>query len=62
MPTFECFLRPGTHSADIEAEDAEQACRFFVQQVIENLGPDSVEVNQLDDDWDDDDWDAQEAH
>jgi len=50
MPLFEVFIKPGFHSADVEADSAERAKEIFVQMIQDNIGTDQIEANNLDED------------
>lgn len=52
MPLYEVFIKPGWSGADIQADNAKEAARQFVNMIIDNLGEDQVEVNPLDDEED----------
>jgi len=52
MPLYEVFIKPGWTSQDLEAPNAEEAKRMFVELLTDNLDTDQVEANCLDDDED----------
>jgi len=45
---YECFIRRGYHSQDIEAESASEARRKFAEMIRENLEAEHIEANNLD--------------
>ena len=51
MPLYEVFIKPGWTSADIEAENPQEAALKFIEMTIDGLGEDQVEVNPLDEDY-----------
>lgn len=50
MAKYECFLKHGYSSMDIEADTPEQAAKEFIEHLVGDLGPENVETNCLDDD------------
>lgn len=49
MPRYEVFLKPGYGSADIEADNPQQAAAMFAESLAADLGPECIETNCLDD-------------
>lgn len=45
---YECFIKPGSRCAEVEAASAAEAVDFFVSTIVDNLGPEHVVVNNLD--------------
>jgi hypothetical protein len=52
MPLFEVFIKPSHASADIDAPNAKEAARQFVEMLADNLCEEVVEVNPLEDEED----------
>lgn len=49
MPKYEVFIKSGFDSATIEADNAEYAAKSFANTIRENIGPNQIEVNEIED-------------
>ena len=47
---YECFIKPGCGSADIEADSAQAAREQFAERIRENLESENIVANNLDTD------------
>jgi hypothetical protein len=45
---YECFIKPGCAWKEIEAENAEEARRKFLEELCDNLGTEDIIANNLD--------------
>ena len=45
---YECFIKPGFHCQDIEADNAESARRQFAELIRDNLEAEHIIANNLD--------------
>jgi len=47
---YEVFIKSGFSSAEVEAESASAAAEQFAEMLRDNIGPEQIEVNNLDTD------------
>jgi hypothetical protein len=46
--SYECFIKPGRGWMKVEAENAEEARRKFLEYLLDNLGTEDIIANNLD--------------